>query len=372
MPSGPSRLAVEFPGYGGGDFLHAIEAAHERYFAERERLCDWLPKAVEPLPRSEALAIDMVADDWLRRRLCAMSPLRILAERLQHGPPVDSESELGRELRLIADDPQAFNDRLDAMLREGEEGDLGYALEMARVVVSLESGEQKKALSVLRELTGRSWASEIKILMERRKARPADAAGEAISVVWQLVYELAEKGIKGRPTRASDQRKALRGAIRNRLIDYIEEQQEGARSASVFLADESDPEVLRQGLEPFTAKPRETFAESQELRSRIDPRSPLNGLSIDDKILLKLLIAKAGPRDPTAAGGLHRSQRPRLLIPRLTARRRDDQISTFCRDRQHQHSRRMVTRGVQPFGMPGRGFRIMRNPARRKRGSVPK
>jgi hypothetical protein len=32
----------------------------------------------------------------------------------------------------------------------------------------------------------------------------------------------------------------------------------------------------------------------------------------------------------------------------------------------------MVTRGVQVFGMPGRGFRITRKPARRKRGSVPK
>jgi RNA polymerase sigma factor (sigma-70 family) len=203
----------------GEGFTRAAEIAYQRYFAERERLWDRTPAELDAFPRAEALLYEMVADDWLRRRLKALEPLRMLEARLQAGS-VDPDGELGQELAKIAKDPQPFIDRLDEHLQE--QGDLGYELGIAEVGAALEAGEQERALQALKRVTGRDWTREFEEKAEIRGIEPADALSEVLSAVWELIAELSEKGSRGEAKRYSDQRAAMATAIRNTIDDYLE------------------------------------------------------------------------------------------------------------------------------------------------------
>ena len=196
--------------------LEALEIAHRLYFSTRPRLGPKTLEALDGFPRSEALAYEMILAEWHESR--------------------------GR-------------------------GDLHYAIQTAQLVIACLDGKQDAALQILSELTGRNWSRELVVLLAKRKDRPADAESEIFSVVWELVAELSDRASRGLSPPVPNQRAALAGAIRNSLIDYADEQQRGARPATVF---RDEPEI-----------------------EACDQAAPTLGLSIDEGISLKLLISKA-------------------------------------------------------------------------------
>ena len=69
----------------GGKFTRAIEIAHQRHFAERERLWEQPPPEFAQAPRAIALFFEMLCDDWRSRVDNSLFWLHRGLERVQSG-----------------------------------------------------------------------------------------------------------------------------------------------------------------------------------------------------------------------------------------------------------------------------------------------
>ena len=243
----------------GDDFTRAAEIAYQRHFAERERLWERAPEELDSLPRAEALIVEMVLDDWLRRQERAIAPLRAILARLEAGA-VDPASELGQELAKVAEDPEGFRERLDWWFRQ--QGDLGYELGVARAGTWLATGQHARALKAFGLITGRDWLATFKKKAEEFHVLPDDAPSEVLSVVWQLIAETAERAATARlagksPPTYENQRAALAKALDYTISKTLGGEKRKPRrdtpgKAEAFATPDADPAPTEggEGLSP--------------------------------------------------------------------------------------------------------------------------
>ena len=231
---------------------------------------------------------ELIVIDWFALQAGAPGPLGLIGQAA-------ADRDLGPETRSwitelaasTGDDSGVENfDELP-----GARGSLGYALGMTDVVLSAIGG-RPEALDSLEQLTGRDFVGRFRRLARGRGHPDENAAEDALSVLWELIAEIAVSGAeKGRRHLYDDQRAALAGTVDKAISDHV-----GGKRKPI-------PKALRKALplDEETAAPADS---SLTLEERIALSQVLSAAALTDRMREAISLRLQGLEGEALAAAL--------------------------------------------------------------------